>query len=235
MANRLNGKIALVTGASRGIGAQIAIKYAQEGAHLIIAARTSSALEKTDDAIKEVGGTCTIVPVDLTDYEKIDQLGSLIYERFGKLDILVGNAAQLGHLSPMHQIDPSSWERIISLNLTANFRLLRSMHPLLRVSESGRAIFVTSSVANADSPFWGAYAVSKAALEKMVKTYALEVNHTNIKVNIVDPGQVCTNMLSEAMPGIDMSSVTKPEDVTDVFVDIAEDSFEKNGQFFSAQ
>jgi NAD(P)-dependent dehydrogenase (short-subunit alcohol dehydrogenase family) len=235
MNNRLKGKVALITGASQGIGAAVAIKYAQEGAHVIIASRTTGSLEKVDDEIKKIDGKCTVVPVDLNEYDKIDQLGALIYERFGKLDILVGNAAQLGHLSPIHQIDPKVWEKTISLNLTSNFRLMRSMDPLLRMSDNGRAIFVTSSVATNDSPFWGTYAVSKAALEKMVKTYALEVKQANLRVNLVDPGQVDTTMLAEAMPGLDMKDITKPSDITDIFVTLAEDSFDGNGEIYKAQ
>lgn len=232
MEKRLDKRIALITGASRGIGAAIAKKYGKEGAHVIIAGRTASDLEKIDDAIRENGGTGTITPIDLNQFEKIDQLGALIYERFGKLDILVGNAAQIGHLSPMHQIEPKVWEKTISLNLTANYRLIRSIDPLLRMSDSGRAIFVTSTVAQADSPYWGAYAVSKAALEKMVETYASEVEQTKIRVNMVDPGQVDTTMLAEAMPGMDMSKINKPDDVAEIFVQLAEKSCNENGNLY---
>ncbi|MDA0780881.1 MAG: SDR family NAD(P)-dependent oxidoreductase [Rickettsiales bacterium] len=235
MTKRLDGKIALVTGASRGIGAAVAIKYAEEGAHVIIAARTATALESVDDEIKKINGNCIIVPVDLTEYQKIDQLGALIYERFGKLDIIVSNAAQLGHLSPLHQIDSKVWEKIIALNMTANYRILRSMDPLLRMSDSGRGIFVTSAVVQNDSPYWGAYAVSKAGLEKLVKTYAAEVRQSNIRVNLVDPGQVDTKMLAEAMPGLDMSNIKKPNEITEIFVQLAESSFDKNGEIFKAQ
>ncbi|PIR39527.1 MAG: oxidoreductase [Alphaproteobacteria bacterium CG11_big_fil_rev_8_21_14_0_20_39_49] len=235
MTKRLDGKIALVTGASRGIGAAVAIKYAEEGAHVIIAARTATALESVDDEIKKINGNCTIVPVDLTEHQKIDQLGALIYERFGKLDIIVSNAAQLGHLSPLHQIDTKVWEKIIALNMTVNYRILRSMDPLLRMSDSGRGIFVTSAVVQNDSPYWGAYAVSKAGLEKLVKTYAMEVRQSNIRVNLVDPGQVDTKMLAEAMPGLDMSNIAKPSQITEIFVQLAESSFDKNGEIFQAQ
>ena len=234
MEKRLDGKISLITGASRGIGAAVAVKYASEGSHVIVAARSATELESVDDEIKKVNGTCTIVPIDLTDYEKIDQLGALIYERFKKVDVVVGNAAQLGHLSPMHQIDPKVWEKTIALNLNANFRLLRSMDPLLRMSDNGRAIFVTSSVVKSDSPYWGAYAVSKAGLEKLVTTYASEVQQSNIRVNLVDPGQVDTQMLSEAMPGMDMSDIKKPSDITETFIKLAEDSCESNGELLFA-
>lgn len=229
MSGRLQGSIALVTGASRGIGAAVAKKYASEGAHVIIAARTVSGLEEVDDAIKSVGGSSTIVPIDLTEHAKIDQLGGLIYERFGRLDILVGNAAMLGHLSPMHHIEPKTWEKTIALNLTANFRLLRSVDPLLRMSKAGRAIFVTSSVANSHSPYWGAYAVSKAGLESMVKTYALEVQNTNIKANLVDPSSVGTRMFAEGFPGADLAKMKQPEEVTEIFVKLAEASFGESG------
>ena len=162
---RLKGRIALVTGASRGIGAAVAIRFAQEGAHLILSARTSGALEEIDDKIQKITGEpATLVPMDLTEFDAIDKLGAAIFERFKKLDILVGNAGQLGNLSPLGHIDPKVWDRVMSINVTANWRLIRSMDPLLRASKAGRAVFVSSTVGRKARAYWGAYAVSKAAL-----------------------------------------------------------------------
>jgi NAD(P)-dependent dehydrogenase (short-subunit alcohol dehydrogenase family) len=229
MKKSLEGRIALVTGASRGIGAAVAKRYAAEGAHVILVARTVSGLEETDDAIKAVGGDATLVPLDLLDYNKIDELGGVIAKRFGKLDILVGNAGILGVLSPVSHITPSIWEKTIATNLTANFRLIRSFDSLLRQSDAGRAIFVTSGVAKMDAPYWGAYAASKAGLEQLVATYSAELKQTNVKVNLVDPGVVRTKMRAEAMPGEDVNTVPRPEEVTDVFVKLALASFSESG------
>ena len=232
MTGKLKNKIALITGASRGIGAAVAKKYASEGAHVILVARTTSGLEEVDDAIKSAGGEATLVPLDLLEYDKIDQLGSVIAEKFGRLDILVGNAASLGGLSPVHHIAPKIWEKTIGLNLTANYRLIRSFDPLLRQSDAGRAIFVSSGIAAGDFPFWGLYGASKAGLEKLVTTYALEIEKTNIRANLIDPGEVATNMHAEAMPGIDPATLPSPDDVTDIFVKLAEDKMQDNGKIF---
>lgn len=234
MTGALAGKIALVTGASRGIGAAVAKRYAQEGAHVILVARTIGGLEEVDDQIKAAGGEATLVPLDLLEFEKIDQLGGIVAKRFGRLDILVGNAAMLGELAPMGHIAPKVWERTIALNVTANYRLIRSFDPLLRASEAGRAIFVTSDVVKGSYPYWGAYAASKAALEKIVTTYAEELKETNVCVNAVDPGGVNTKMLQEALPGRDLSDRPKPEDVVDVFVKLAVDGMAGSGKVFAA-
>jgi NAD(P)-dependent dehydrogenase (short-subunit alcohol dehydrogenase family) len=218
---KLQNKIALVTGASRGIGAAVAKRLAAEGAHVILVARTISGLEETDDAIKAAGGEATLVPLDLLEGNKIDELGGIIAKRFGKLDILVGNAAILGVLSPTSHITPSIWEKTIATNLTANFRLIRSFDSLLRQSEAGRAIFVTSGVTKIEAPYWGAYAASKAGLEQLIATYSAELKQTNVKVNLVDPGIVRTGMRAEAMPGEDANTLRAPEDVTDIFVKLA--------------
>lgn len=229
---QLEGKIALITGASRGIGAAVARAFAAEGAHVILVGRTISGLEETDDAIKAIGGEATIVPLDLMQYEKIDELGSIISERFGRLDILVGNAGMLGVLSPVGHITPEVWEKTFSLNVTANYRLIRSFDSLLKRSKAGRAMFVTSNVTQGEMPFWGVYSASKAALEKLVMTYASEVDSSNIRVNLVDPGVVQSKMRAEAMPGEDASILTKPDDVTDFFVKLALDSCKENGKIF---
>ena len=231
---RLAGRIALVTGASRGIGAAVAKRYAAEGAHGILAARTVAELEETDDAIRASGGAATLVPLDLAEGAKIDELGGALFKRFGRLDILVGNAATLGVLTPLTHMDPPVWETVIGLNLTANWRLLRSMDPLLRRSAAGRAIFVTSGAARGATPFWGAYSVSKAALETLVRTYAAEVAAFGVKANLVDPGVVRTAMRAQAFPGEDPLTLPAPDAVTDTFVALAEPGCRQNGQVVPA-
>jgi len=236
MSQRLAGRIALVTGASRGIGRAVALRYAQEGAHIIAYARTQGALEELDDQIKKVSGqNATLVAENLTDFDKIDQVGAALYQRYGKLDILVGAAAMLGQLSPVGHYKPKMWTDIFDLNVHANWRLLRSFDALLRQSDAGRAIFLTSSVAQDPRMYWGPYAASKAALEQMVKIYANEVAHTNVRANLVNPGGVRTKMRAAAFPGEDPLTLKTPEEITDIFVDLAEASFQKNGELFRAQ
>ncbi len=218
---RLVGRLALVTGASRGIGAAVARRFAAEGAHVIAVARTVGGLEELDDEIRAQGGQATLVPLDLRDFDKIDQMGAALYQRFGRLDILVGNAGVLGTLSPVGHFDPPVWQEVMEVNVTANWRLIRSLDPLLRLSEAGRALFVTSGVAAAALPYWGAYAASKAALETLVKVYAGEVAKTAIKVNLVDPGAVRTKLRAQAFPGEDRDKLPLPEAVTEPFVALA--------------
>jgi NAD(P)-dependent dehydrogenase (short-subunit alcohol dehydrogenase family) len=235
MGGRLDGRIALVTGASRGIGAAVARRFAAEGAHLILTARTVGGLEEVDDDVKATGGSATLIPVDLMDMDQIDQMGGAIHERFGRLDVLVGNAATLGILSPVAHVAPSVWEETMTLNATVNYRLIRSMDPLLRLSDAGRAIFVSSGAAQNPHPYWGPYAASKAALEALVQTYAGEITKTNIRANIVNPGGVRTAMRAQAYPGEDPSTLKSPDEVTDVFVTLAEAEFEANGSIVNAQ
>ena len=218
MTKKLEGKIALITGASKGIGAAVAKNFAREGAHVILVARNVGALEEVDDEIKKLGGKATLVPLDLLDFDKIDSLGAQISKRFGKLDILIGNAAMLGQLSPMPHIDPKVWEKTIGLNVTANFRLIRSLDALLKQSDAAKVAFVTSGVTKRDAPFWGAYAVSKIALEKIVGTYAAESQKTNMKIGLIDPGVVATNMRAQAMPGEDPSKLTTAEEISEKFL-----------------
>lgn len=231
---RLKDRIALITGASRGIGQAVALRFAAEGAQVILAARTVGGLEATDDAIRAKGGASTLVPINLTDFDKIDQLGAHIAERFGRLDILVGNAGILGDLTPLAHAEAKMWEHVIATNLTANWRLMRSFDPLLRASKAGRALFVTSGAAAGATPYWGPYAVSKAALEMLVQTYAAEVATTSIRVNLVDPGVVRTAIRAVAMPGEDPMTLPAPESVTDVFVQLASAECNANGEIFSA-
>src|SRR6266436_5355247 len=190
----LAGRIALITGASRGIGGAVAERFAREGAHVVLAARTIGGLEEVDDRVRAKGGTATLVPVDLRDFIKIDELAAALYERYGRLDILVGNAGEFGTFSPLGHIDPALWGEVVDLNLTANWRLIRAMDPLLRAAEHGRAVFVTSAIAREALPYYGPYAISKAALETMVRIYAGEVARTRLRVNLIDPGIVRTRL-----------------------------------------
>ena len=220
--NCLQGKVALITGASRGIGAEVAKHLAREGAHVIIAARNISDLEKVDDEIQASGGMATIVQLDLTDYTKIDVLALSIAERFGKLDILVGNAAILGVLSPITHLTVDVWQRVMDTNLTANWRLIRAMDPLLRKSDAAKAMFVTCDIARTCDAYWGVYSASKAGLEALLKTYANEIRHTNVKVSLCSPGSVATYLRQEAMPGEDQSTLQTAREAA---VKIAEFAF----------
>lgn len=215
----LKGKTALITGASRGIGAAVAKRYAAEGAQVILTARTVGGLEEVDDAIRAAGGfPATLVPLDLRQHDMIDHLGASIFERFGTLDILVGNAAMLGSLSPVSHAAPNEVEDVFKVNTLANYRLLRACDPLLRRSDAGRVIMLTSGAAKAAIAYWGPYAASKAALEHLTFTYAAEVRSTTIRVNVVDPGVVATKMRAQAFPGEDPETLPKPEEITDIFM-----------------
>jgi NAD(P)-dependent dehydrogenase (short-subunit alcohol dehydrogenase family) len=231
---RLKDRIALITGASRGLGRAVAIRFAQEGAKVLLLARKLKALEAVDDAIESAGGKATLIPLDLTDGKAIDALGPSLYERFGRLDVLVGNAAILGALSPLPHIKSEHWERVFATNLTANWRLIRTLDPLLRASDSGRVIFVTSNVARSARAYWAPYSVSKAALECLARTYANETADTAIKVNLLDPGAVATGMRAEAYPGEDPATLRTPEEVTEAFVALAMASYDKTGQILDA-
>lgn len=227
---RLAGRLALITGASRGIGAAVARRFAAEGAQLVLVARTVGGLEEVDDAVRAAGSSATLVPLDLTDFEAIDRLGQSLYERFGRLDILVGNAGILGTLSPVGHIQPRDWTAVINLNLTANWRLIRSLDPLLRASEAGRVLFVTAEVARSARAYWGAYAASKAALETLVRVYADEVEKTKLRVNLIDPGKVRTALRARAFPGEKPEQVPHPDTITDMFVELAEAASTRHGE-----
>ncbi len=235
-AQRLSGRIALVTGASRGIGRAVALRFAAEGAHVVAYARTQGALEELDDAIRKVSGQpATLIAENLTDFDKIDQVGAALHARFGRLDILVGAAAMLGQLSPLGHYKPKMWTDIFNLNVHANWRLIRALDPLLRLSEAGRAMFVSSTVAHDPRMYWGPYAASKAALEQMVRIYAAEVAHTSVRANLINPGGVRTKMRAEAFPGEDPMNLPPPEAVTNIFVSLAEAACDKTGELFKAQ
>ncbi|MEE8351765.1 MAG: SDR family NAD(P)-dependent oxidoreductase [Rhodospirillales bacterium] len=232
---RLEGRIALVTGASRGIGAAVAKRFAQEGAHLVLTARTTGALEELDDEIQKITGeAATLVPLDLTEFDAIDRLGAAIYERFGKLDILIGNAGQLGTLSPLPHTDPKVWDQVMAVNATANFRLIRSMDPLLRTSDAGRCVFVTSAVGREARAYWSIYAVSKAAMEMTALIYAAEVETTNVRVNLLNPGGTRTAMRAQAFPGEDPQTLKTPDSITELFVELSEPSCTRNGELLTA-
>jgi NAD(P)-dependent dehydrogenase (short-subunit alcohol dehydrogenase family) len=205
-----SGRIILVTGASRGIGYAIAKQLAAHGAHVVAIARTQGGLEDLDDDIKSAGGQCTLVPMDIKDGDSIDRLGKALHERFGKLDGLLLNAAQLGDISPLPHIKPADFDSIISVNLTANYRLIRALDPLLRASEAGRVVAVTSSVALSHKAYWGGYAISKAGLEAMANIYSQETEITKVRVNIYDPGGTRTAMRAKAVPGEDASNLPDP-------------------------
>lgn len=225
MTKSLEGRVALITGASRGIGRASAIALAKAGAHVILTARTVGGLEEADDEIKKVGGTATLVPMNLRDFDAIDRLGASIYERWGKLDALLGNAGVLGTLTPLAQLGPKVFQEVMEVNVTANWRLIRSMDPLLRQSDAGRVLFVSSGAAKKHTPYWGGYAVSKAALEMLALTYAAECAGSNVKVNLLNPGPMRTAMRAKAMPGEDPASLPSPDEIAPQVVEMLSPSF----------
>lgn len=232
-ARPLAGRYALVTGATRGIGQATALALAGAGAHVIAVGRTSGALEELDDAIVAAGSTATLVPLDLKDGPGLDRLGGSIYERFGKLDIFVGNAGVLGPMTPLAQVDPKDWDDALALNLTANWRLIRSLDPLLRLSTAGRAVLVSSGAAHKARAFWGTYAVTKAGLEMLARTWANEVmNISNLRVNLINPGPTRTKMRAKAFPGEDPQTLPAPEEIAAAIVDLCLPSFDETGKLY---
>lgn len=218
----LAGRLALVTGATRGLGEAIAVGLAQAGAHVIALGRTQGALEAVDDTIfAATGEHATLVPLDLREADGLDHLGAALYERFGKLDILIGAAGVLGALTPVGHLDPKGWDMIMATNLTANWRLIRAMDPLLRRAEAGRAIFLTSSVAKTHRAFWGGYAASKAGLEAIVACYDDEMENTPVRAVCVDPGAMRTRMRAGAFPGEDPTTVPAPDTIVPLMIDLA--------------
>lgn len=230
MSGKLAGKIALVTGASRGIGYAIAKGLAAEGAHIIAVARTQKGLEDLDDEIQALGGSATLTPFDLREFDRIDALGGIVAEKWGRLDILVGNAGILGTLGPMGHLEPDEWDKLLDINVTANWRLIRAFDALLRTADHGRALFLTSSVGSAPRAYWGGYGASKAALEHMVHTYALEVEKTPVRANLFNPGGTRTAMRAQAMPGEDADSLPLPDDVAASAVKMLLPSWQGNGE-----
>ena len=222
-------KLALVTGASRGIGAATAELLAREGWHVILTARSEDGLKAVDDRIHKAGGTATIAPFDLADGEAIDRLGNAVGARWGRLDALILNAAQLGTLAPVPHLDLKEWDRLLALNLTANMRLIRAFDPWLRQSGDAHVVAVTSSVASTPRAYWGGYAVSKAGLENLVNTYGEEVrNISHIRTHIVDPGATRTTMRARAYPGEDPQRLKPPEDAARLIVDALRNQHGRN-------
>jgi NAD(P)-dependent dehydrogenase (short-subunit alcohol dehydrogenase family) len=219
----LQDRIALVTGASRGIGRAAAIALAKAGAHVVAVARTSGALEELDDEIREATGqSATLVPMDIAEDGAVDQLGLALHQRFGRVDVLVHAAAILGPMTPVAHIEPKHWERVMAVNLTASYRLIRSIEPLLRASDRPRAIFLTSSRAASPKAFWGPYGATKAALENLVRTWADELENTPIRAVLLDPGRMRTKMRAEAFPGEDPNELPEPTEIGPLIVDLAQ-------------
>jgi NAD(P)-dependent dehydrogenase (short-subunit alcohol dehydrogenase family) len=228
----LAGRVAVVTGASRGIGRAAALALAAQGAHIVAVARTVGALEELDDEIRKLGGAATLVPFDLTDYPAIDRLGAAIHQRWGKLDMLLGNAGILGAITPVAHIEPKVFDSVLAVNVTANWRLIRSLDPLLRQSDAGRALFVTSGVTRRFPAFWGVYSMSKAALDGIVRTYAAEIRQTKATANLFSAGALRTRMRAQAVPGEDPMSLKTPEDAAPEIVRMLSPSYQGNGTLF---
>jgi NAD(P)-dependent dehydrogenase (short-subunit alcohol dehydrogenase family) len=232
MSKPLADRIALVTGASRGIGMATALKLAEAGAHVIAVARTVGGLEELDDAIRAAGGAATLVPLDLKDSPAIDRLGTALNERYRRLDVLVANAAILGVLSPLGHVEPKAWDEAIAVNVTANWRLIRAMDPLLQASDAGRAVFVTSGITSHPRAYWGAYAASKAALEMMTRIYAAETETTRVRVNLFNPGPTRTRLRAQALPGEDQTTLEPPDKPAARIVDLCLPTFQESGRLY---
>jgi NAD(P)-dependent dehydrogenase (short-subunit alcohol dehydrogenase family) len=225
-------RIALVTGASRGIGYATALSLARGGAHVVALARTVGGLEELDDAVRAAGGSATLTPLDIRDYPALYRLGAALNERYGRLDVLVGNAAIAGVPSPLDHIEPKAWDESLAINVTANWHLIRAMNPLLRLSAAGRGVFITSGVANSARAYWAPYSVSKAALDVLVRTYAEETSSTNVRVNLFNPGPTRTRMRALAMPGEDPATLPAPDEVAAKIVDLCLADFAETGKLY---
>ncbi len=231
-ASPLADRVIVITGASRGIGRAAALGLAGAGAHVVAVARTVGALEELDDEIKAKGQAATLVPLDLKDFAGIDRLGAAIAERWGRLDGLLGNAGMVGAITPVSHLEPRVWEDTLAVNLTANARLIRSLDPLLRVSDAGRLLFVSSGVTNWFPAFFAAYSVTKAALQALVRTYAAEVAKTRVRANLIDPGVIRSRLRAQAFPGEDPSMLKPPEVVAPDIVRMLSPEFGENGVLF---
>jgi len=229
------GRIAVVTGASRGIGAAIAKQLARGGAHIVAVARTVGGLEALDDEIRAEGGTATLVPLDMHDYAGIDRLGGALFERHGRIDIFVGNAGILGPLSPLGHIDPAAWDEVMAVNVTANWRLIRSFDPLLRKSSAARVALVSSGAAHNGTAYWGPYAVSKAAVDALVRAYAAETRNTPMRVNAISPGLVRTKMSAQALPGVDPETMRTPDEIASMVAHLFQTDLDDTGRIFDCR
>jgi len=232
MSNPLADRIALVTGASRGIGAALALQLAQAGAHVVAVARTVGGLEELDDQIKAAGGTATLVPLDVKDSEGIARLALALNERYGRLDVLIGNAGIIGPLSPLGHIEPKDWDNLVAVNITANWQFIRCMDPLLQRSPAGRAVFLTSAVAYKGRAYWGPYAASKAALDALARAYAAENATRAVRVNLFAPGPTRTRMYLGAFPGIDPMKLPTPEEVAKAIVPLCLPECTESGKIY---
>ncbi|MBL8587499.1 MAG: SDR family NAD(P)-dependent oxidoreductase [Methylobacteriaceae bacterium] len=231
----LADRIALVTGASRGIGRAVALELARRGAHVAALARTQGALEELDDEIRALGGAATLIPCDIRDFDALDRLGAALHQRWGRLDIFVGNAGVLGPISPLGHIDPKDWEQVFAVNVTANWRLIRSLDPLLRASDAGRVALISSGAAQRSevNAYWGCYAASKAALDALARAYASETKTiTNIRVMIANPGPLRTNMRAAAMPGEDPMTLKTPEEFAPKVADLCAPGWSETGKLY---
>lgn len=222
-------RIALITGASRGIGRAVALELARRNWRVVAAARAQKALEKLDDEIRNLGGEATLVPLDLRDGAAIDQLGAALYERFGKLDGLAACAGVLGSLTPAHQVTPAVMDEAMAVNFAANYRLIRALHPLLRAADAGRAVFVTSGASRNLRAYWSPYSASKAALDALVTCYARELEVTPIKANLFNPGPTRTSMRAKAFPGEDPMTLPTPADIAPSICDMLDPAYQQNG------
>jgi NAD(P)-dependent dehydrogenase (short-subunit alcohol dehydrogenase family) len=235
MSKPLSDRIALVTGASRGIGAALALQLAQAGAHVVAVARTVGGLEELDDKIKAVRGSATLVPLDVKDFDGIARLALALNERYGRLDVLVGNAGVLGPLSPLGHVEPKDFDNLFSVNVTANWQFIRTMDPLLKAGSAGRAVFLTSAVAHMGRAYWGPYAASKSALEVLVRAYAAETATTNVRANLFAPGPTRTRMYLGAFPGIDPETLPPPEQVARAIVPLCLPGCTESGKIYDFQ
>ncbi|WP_019962050.1 SDR family NAD(P)-dependent oxidoreductase [Woodsholea maritima] len=231
----LDGRVALVTGASRGIGYAAAKALAAQGAHIIATARTQGGLEELDDAITSAGGSCTLVPMDITSPDGIEKLAEAITARWGKLDILVCNAGALGVLQPAHQITAKTWNEVLAVNVIAPARFIKAFEGLLRASDAGRAIFTTSAAAQTRRAYWASYSASKAALDALVQSWAKELDETSVRVNLLDPGRTRTAMRAKAAPGEDPMTLPHPDDIVGAFVELARAEETRHGVIVEAQ
>ena len=225
-------RIALVTGASRGIGAALALQLAQAGAHVVAVARTVGGLEELDDAIRAAGGSATLVPLDLRDSDGIARLGAALNERYRRLDVMVGNAGVPGPSSPLGHVEPKAWDEVMAVNVTANWQLIRCMDPLLQLSDAGRVVFLTSGTAVNARAYRGPYSASKAALEVLARTYAAENQSTRVRVNLFNPGPTRTRMRATVMPGEDPASLPAPETVAQRILALCLPTFTDTGKRF---